>query len=35
MTNNLTTLTVAAPGIRYVRLTGPCILVADDLRVTP
>jgi hypothetical protein len=35
MTNNLTTLTVDAPGIRYVRLNGPCVLVADDLRVTP
>jgi hypothetical protein len=28
----LKTLTVSAPGIRSVRLTGPCIMVADDLR---
>jgi hypothetical protein len=29
----LRTLTVSAPGIRSVRLTGPCIMVADDLTV--
>jgi hypothetical protein len=30
---NLKTLAVEASEIRFVRLTGPCILVADDLRV--
>jgi hypothetical protein len=29
----LKTLSVGAPGIRLVRLTGPCIMVADDFRV--
>jgi hypothetical protein len=29
----LRTLTVSAPGIRSVRLTGPCIMVADDFTV--
>jgi hypothetical protein len=35
VTHNLKTLTVAAPEIRYVRLVGPCVMVADDLRATP
>jgi hypothetical protein len=35
LASNLKTLTVTAPGIRYVRLVGPCVMVADDLRVTP
>lgn len=30
---NLQTLTVSAPEIRFVRLLGPCIMVADDFRV--
>jgi hypothetical protein len=30
---NLKTLTVAAPEIRFVRLSGPCVMVADDFRV--
>jgi hypothetical protein len=29
----LKTLSVSAPGIRAVRLAGPCIMVADDFRV--
>ena len=33
LTPGLQTLAVAAPEIRFIRLTGPCILVADDLRV--
>jgi hypothetical protein len=30
---DLKTLTVSAPGIKSVRLTGPCIMIADDFRV--
>jgi hypothetical protein len=33
--SNLKTLTVTAPEIRYVRLVGPCVMVADNLSVTP
>jgi hypothetical protein len=29
----LKTLSVSAPGIRFVRLMGPCIMVADDFRI--
>jgi hypothetical protein len=33
LATNLKTLTVAAPEIKFVRLLGPCIMVADDFRV--
>lgn len=35
LASNLKTLTVMAPEIRYVRLAGPCAMVADNLRATP